>query len=478
MELSFYVGMLRRNWLLLTLVIVVCVSGAAAAAAVQTPMYTASSTLVATIDEVEGASVDEASQRQLATQRASTLAQFATTAPVQLAAIEAAARETRLPAHVPALISASADGASPFLTITVTDPSPQWAQAVANAYRTAMPAALSPIDPAVASAARQLTNLTPAAVPGQPSSPNWSTYLLLGLLLGVVLGVGVVLLKESLDRQITEPEDVGRALGLPVLGAVPQEDPKRALPMRSAPHSARAEAYRSVLANLPFLNSADELPQSVMITGTAAGEGVSTLSANLAVAWARSGRQVLLVDANLRDPRLHEIFDVPAVPGLSEVLAGEATLEDVTHVLDGGALRLVTAGALPDDPVERLTNARASDLFAHLGKGSDVVVFDTPPVVPVADALFLARHVSVALLTARVRLTKKDELRRAGDALFQVRAPLTGVVVNGTSGRTERLRPSRRHGEGGRPALTTGHLPAQRTVAGENSPASRPAEEG
>jgi succinoglycan biosynthesis transport protein ExoP len=444
-DLTSYIGILRRNVRLLALVVVVCVLGAAAAAWLQTPLYTATSTFVATVEDDAGVR-EETVSRQLTAQRAATLAQFATTGPVQQAAFADASEATVQP-DGPTEVEASADGSAPFLSITVTSSSAEWAQAVANAYGSAMPGALTSIDPDVASAARQLNVLTPAGLPGQPSSPDRARYLLMGLLLGLVLGAGAVVLRESLDRQVAEPEDVGRALALPVLGAVPSEDPQRLLPMRSAPHSARAEAYRAVLANLPFLNNAADLPQSVMITGSSSGEGVSTLAANLAVALARGGRRVLLVDANLRNPRLHEIFDVPSGPGLAEVLAGQIAAEDATHLLDGGSLSVMTAGALPEDPVERLTSARATQVLAHLGKECDVVVFDTPPVLPMADALFLVRHVSAAVLTARVGATKKDDLRRAGDALYQVRAPLVGVVVNGTSGRARRLRPSRRHGE-------------------------------
>jgi succinoglycan biosynthesis transport protein ExoP len=444
-ELTYYVRVLRRNWHLLALIVVVCLVGAAAAAWSRTSLYTTSTSLVATSgqgDSLPGGTTPS----QAAGERASLLAQFVPTAPVEHAAVAAASRASGIPAHLPAQVQATADGTNPFLTITVTDPSPRWAQAVANAYRTAMPGALTSVDPAVAAAARQLNVLTQAGLPNQPSSPNRTQYLLMGLLLGVVLGLGVVVLREALDRQVREPEDVGRALAMPVLGGIPQEDAKRPLPMRSAPHSARAEAYRAVLANLPFLNNSDDLPQQIMVTGTASGEGVSTLAANLAVALARSGRRVVLVDANLRRPRLHEIFDVPASPGLAELLADSASFDDVVHVLDGGALRVMTAGELPEDPVERLTSSHATDVLAHLEKYCDVVIFDTPPVVPVADALFLVRQVSAVVLNTRVRITKKDQLRRAGDALHQVRAPVAGVVVTGTTGQADRLRPSRRHG--------------------------------
>jgi capsular exopolysaccharide synthesis family protein len=452
LDLNNYVRVVQRHWKMLVLVIAVSVLGSTVAVWAQPTLYETSTTLVATVAD-EASPQDESTLRQAAAQRAATLSQFAATVPVQQAVITAAARDTGLPARVPEEVVATADGATPFLRITVTDQDPRWAQAVATAYGTAMPAGLVDIDESVATAAEQVTTLTPALVPQTPVGPDRTQYLLLGALLGLVLGLGVIVLRESLARHVTEPEDVGRALALPVLGAIPQEEPKRALPMRSAPDSSRAEAYRAVLANLPFLTMPDDGPQALLITGTTSREGVTTLAGNLAVALSRSGRRVLLVDANLRDPRIHEIFDLPAGPGLSEVLAGEATVAEAEHVIDGGSLRVLTAGQPPAEPVERLTSAKATALLASIGSEADVVVFDSPPVVPVADALFLARQVGAVILTARVGTTRKDRLLRAGDALHQVRAPLAGVVVNGTASRDDRLRPRRRHGRApGRPA--------------------------
>ena len=446
LDLNNYVRVVQRHWRTLVLVIAVSLLGSAVAAWAQPTLYATSTTLVATVAD-EASPQDESTLRHAAAQRAATLSQFAATVPVQRAAVTAAARDTGLPARVPEEVVATADGATPFLRITVTDQDPRWAQAVATAYGTAMPTGLAGIDESVATAAKQVTTLTPALLPQTPVSPDRVQYLLLGALLGLVLGIGLIVLRESLVRHVTEPEDVGRALALPVLGAIPQEEPKRALPMRSAPNSSRAEAYRAVLANLPFLTVLEDAPQSLLITSTTSGEGVTTLAGNLAVALARSGRRVLLVDANLRVPRVHEIFDLPAGPGLSEVLAGESTLAEAVHVIDGGSLRVLTAGDPPPDPVERLTSSKATALLASIASEADVVVFDSPPVVPVADALFLSRQVGSVILTTRVGTTRKDRLLRAGDALHQVRAPLAGVVVNGTAGRDGRLRPRRRHGQ-------------------------------
>jgi succinoglycan biosynthesis transport protein ExoP len=470
LDLNNYVRVVQRHWRALVVVIAVSLLGSAVAAWAQPTLYETSTTLVATVSE--GASPqDESTRRQAAAQRAATLAQFAATAPVQQAVITAAARDAGLPVRIPNGVVAAADGSTPFLTITVTDEDPLWAQAVANAYRTAMPRGLTDIDESVATAAEQVTTLTPALVPQTPVGPDRTQYLLFGALLGLVLGLGLIVLRESLARHVTEPEDVGRALALPVLGIVPQEEPKRALPMRSAQNSSRAEAYRAVLANLPFLTVLEDAPQSLLITGTTTGEGVTTLAGNLAIALARSGRRVLLVDANLRAPRIHEIFDLPAGPGLSEVLAGESTLAEAIHVIDGGSLRVLTAGEPPADPVERLTSGKATALLASIGSDADVVVFDSPPAVPVADALFLARQVSSVILTTRVGTTRKDRLLRAGDALHQVRAPLAGVVVNGTAGRDDRLRPRRRHGRAPvRPTpLSTPPAPAAAQPSGRES---------
>jgi succinoglycan biosynthesis transport protein ExoP len=440
-DLTQLVRVVSRRWRLFLIVLVACVAGAAAAAWLQTPIYQTSAILVATTGGDLGG--DEGASREIVAGRATTLSQFATTAPVLAAAVSTAARETGLPERSPTKVEAQANGVTPFLTLVVSDPDPRWAQAVANAYVTSLPLALQPIDPTVAAAARDVQVLSPAALPTVPTSPNKEVYLALGLFLGTVLAVGVVVLREALDRQVHDAATVGDELDLPVLGTVPLHDARQVLPIRSSPNSPRAEAYRAVQANLASATP-EGFPRVLIVTSTSTGEGTTTLAANLALALAGSGRRVVLVDANLRAPASNSLFDLPAEPGLVEVLAGTALLTGCLQPVDGTSLYVLSAGRPSHDPVQRLTSERMGEVLSALEQDHDTVIIDTPPVLPVADALFLAPHASAVVLVARESETSTDKLQQARDALRRVRAPLLGVVINGTSEHAERLPASRR----------------------------------
>jgi len=438
LDLNHLVRVLRRRWKLLALVVLASVAGAAAAAWLQTPTYQTTTVLVAPTTTA----TDGASATQNAALRALDVARFAGTAPIIEEVVAQAAGNSGLTARAPSGVVASADGVSPFLNITVSDSDPQWAQAVANAYLPSLPEALEDIDPGVAGSAEQLTSLTAASLPEAPATPDRSLYLSMGLLLGLVLGFGLVVLWEALDNDIHDPEDMARALNLPVLGVVPQRDPKQLLPIRTAPNSPRAEAYRAVQTSLAFAR-ADGPPRSIVVTSPSSGEGVTTVAANVALALAGSGHRVLLVDANLRTPSLHKLFDLPPGPGLAEVLAGQTTPSAVLRDLPDSSLRVLTAGASNAHQLERLTGPRTPQVLQQLQAECDVLILDTPPVLQVADALFLAAHSSGVLLVAKVGVATKDRLRRARDAVRTVQAPKLGLAVNGGQEGSERLGPRR-----------------------------------
>jgi succinoglycan biosynthesis transport protein ExoP len=429
-DLYHLARVLGRRWRLFTVVLIACLAGAALAAWTQTPIYRSSTVLVATTSEA-GQSTSSA---LTTAQQATTLSQFATTEPVQIAAATEAARSLGVPPRLPSAVEASASGNSAFLTVSVSDADPRWAQAVANAYLTALPEALQPIDPTVAAAAEQLAVVTAAGLPTVPASPNRTLYLSLGLVLGAVLAVGLVVLREALDRQVHDPRELQRSLRIPVAGVIPFRNPKEHLPVTTSPTSPRGEAYRAVQAYLTH-SDVKGLPRLLVVTSASPGAGATTLAANLAVAMAGGGRRVLLVDANLRAPRLHQLFGVPIEPGFVDVLAGDRTAAEAAPALQGGSLRVLVAGRAHAGSVEQLTGQRMRDLLTDLREGFDVVVLDTGSVRHVADTLFLAADADAVLLVGRDSATTKDHLQQAADALRHVRAPLVGIVLNARTGR-------------------------------------------
>lgn len=279
--------------------------------------------------------------------------------------------------------------------------------------------------------------MTAASVPTVPSSPNIKRTGIIGLVVGLILGVGGVLLAETVDDRIKNPDEMARAApDVPVLGVVPAVAGKRRrgqplLPSIAAPSSFAAEAYRQLRTSLQFLD-VDREWRLVQVTSPVQGEGKTTTVTNLAIMLAEAGRRTVLVDADLRRPQAHESFGVQQSPGLTNVLIGDVPLEAaIQKVEDIPHLRLLASGPIPPNPAELITGDAMRRLLAELrSTDAEAVLFDTPPVLPVADALALAPRVDATLVVIQAGRTRAKLLREALDRLEQVNAHVSGAVLN------------------------------------------------
>ena len=278
--------------------------------------------------------------------------------------------------------------------------------------------------------------LAEAQVPTSPSSPDHRKDLLVGLAAALVLAAAVAFVREQLDDSLRTKEELERQSGLPVLGIIPRVESWRDaedshLETRVHPRSAASEAYRTLLTSLDFLNI-DRQVRVLQITSASPGEGKTTTAANLAVAFADAGRRTVIVCCDLRRPRIHRFFSAAADPGFTSVLLGSIDLEEATTPAPGTpGLDVLAAGPMPSNPAELLRGARAHDLVRRLRDEYDLVIIDSPPVLPVADALVLASEVDATLVVAGAHETTRRRLRRALEGLRQVDAPLVGTVLNG-----------------------------------------------
>jgi capsular exopolysaccharide synthesis family protein len=277
--------------------------------------------------------------------------------------------------------------------------------------------------------------LAEADPPTSPSSPDHRKDLLVGLAAALVLAAAVAFVREQLDDSLRTKEELERQAGVPVIGLVPSVDGWRDadsahLETRAHPRSATSEAYRTLLTSIDFLGL-DRKITLLQLTSASPGEGKTTTAANLAVAFADAGRRTLLVCCDLRRPRLHLFFGVPADPGFASVLLGSVELEEaVSSVPDTPGLSVLPAGPMPANPAELLRGSRAHDLLRRLRADYDLVIIDSPPVLPVADALVLAREVDATLIVASANHTTRRRLKRAVESLHQVAAPVVGAVFN------------------------------------------------
>jgi non-specific protein-tyrosine kinase len=238
------------------------------------------------------------------------------------------------------------------------------------------------------------------------------------------------LVLEALDRRLKDSADVEAATGQTALGVVPFALPGEQIPAMTHPRSARAEAYRQVRTNLAFTSESGP-PKSVIITSSASSEGKTSLAANLAITAARTGQRVVLVDADLRRPMVHTYLGLPNKKGLVNVLAGTVDLADAVESSTVALLDVLVAGPVPTNPSELLGSETMLKTIRRLESLYELVIIDTPPVLPVTDALVIAVHVDAVVVMARLGQTTRDRIRRTTVALEHVNAHIAGVVPNG-----------------------------------------------
>ena len=266
----------------------------------------------------------------------------------------------------------------------------------------------------------------PARPAAKPTSPNYGLNLLLGLAAGTLAGMGMALIQDGTDRAIHSPRDIQQVAGLRALGVIPEATPE-------ALQSAEvAECFRA-LRTCVQLSSIDRPPKVIVVTSALPREGKTTVSVHLAQVLAQQGERVLLVDADLRRPSLHvQLLANANEAGLSSFLAQSAEELGAVPVHDlGSGLHVLSAGPRPPFPAEMLGSRRMALLTASWRHEFDYVVFDTPPVLSVTDAVVLSRYADAVLLVARAHSTSGDALLRAREILEESHAPVLGAVVNG-----------------------------------------------
>ncbi|MBA3641660.1 MAG: polysaccharide biosynthesis tyrosine autokinase [Acidobacteria bacterium] len=282
---------------------------------------------------------------------------------------------------------------------------------------------------------RRATNvrvIDPAELPRGPISPNLRADMTFALVAGLVLAIGLAFGFEYLDNRIKSPQELKAHLGIPFLGMVPvvtlDKDPNPLMDKAALPQNF-SEAFKSIRTNVLF-SSAEEGTRSIVVTSAGPGEGKSVVASNLAMALAQAGQRVLLIDADMRRPRVHEIFGGDQEPGLSNVLSGNAKASEGIRKSTTAGLWLMPAGHIPPNPAELLGSRRYTDFIKSLSLHFDWVVLDTPPVMVVADSSIVANQSSGVVFVVRADHTSRHAVKAAVEQLEAANAHLIGSVLN------------------------------------------------
>ncbi len=333
------------------------------------------------------------------------------------------------------------------ISVTAKSTIPESAQAIADAWVRGIAAQVNELEQTLANESQpgsapsiRVVQLGKAILPTSPVSPNVSTSIILGVFGGLLAGLAYALLRNHLDRRLRRADDIERLFGVPVIGTLPVDhrlDGKsmvvdgRVLGPETTGRGNHAitEALRELRTNLQFID-VDNPPRIIVVTSSIASEGKSTVTANLAAILAEAGENVVVVDGDLRNPTVVNIFNLVPGVGVTDVLSGRAELHDVIQAWGNYPnLRIVGSGRIPPNPSELLGSHAMQSMLRALAQDA-IVLIDAPPLLPVTDAAVLSRLADGAIVVANAGRTTRDELGKALDNVRRVKGHIYGVVLN------------------------------------------------
>lgn len=431
MELHEYLVILRKRWVSILLVTALAVAGAMTATLLATPTYQAKSQLFVSVST--GGSTSDLLQGSSFTQnRVKSYTDMVTSPRVLIPVIKELGLATT-PDQLATSITADSPLDTVLINVTATSTNPETASAVANATAKNLGTEVIALEKPSGSQSSpvRISTIRTATVPTTPATPKPVRNLGLGLVLGLMLGFGLAVLREALDTKVRSETDVQKVTDTSVIARIGYDEdaPAHPLIVQSSPNNHRSEAFRRLRTNLQFLDLADR-PRTIVVTSSLPGEGKSTTAINLAITMADGGSRVALIDADLRRPSVAEYMGLEGSVGLTTLLIGQADLQDAIQTWGNGTLHVLPSGEVPPNPSELLGSGAMAKLLEKLTNAYDIVIIDTPPLLPVTDAAILAKITGGALVVVGANTLHRQQLADGLGSLEDVGARVLGVVLN------------------------------------------------
>jgi len=461
---------LRIRWRIVLGTLLIVLTVAATITLMTTPLYTSSTRVYLSAVGADG----QANLYNMPSTEIDTVVQVANS-PIVLDPVK---EQVGAEGH-PMSVSVEIAQGTTLLDVAVTTDEPQLAADLATAIPTQLASVAREFSPMLAQSGQRVEARTvvPAAVPSVPSSPDYVRNMSVAVLTGLLLGVGFALLRHNLDTRIRRKEDVAELSDRPVLGAVPLLKTQSVIPfMEADPFGPHAESMRRLRTNLMFVDVTTH-KHSFVVTSAMPSEGKTTTAINLALAMSDAGTRVLLVDGDLRNPTVGRAMGLEDSVGLTTVLLGSAYLEDVVQRWADTNLWVLAAGEIPPNPSELLGSEAMREAFESMLASFDFVLVDSPPLVPVIDAVLLDKLTGGTLLVVAADQTRKRHLAEALRTLETADGTLAGFALNKVSAAEEayhykgyygqqHAKDTERRSRGSRSA---GELPASRAARREQS---------
>ncbi|MBN6053676.1 polysaccharide biosynthesis tyrosine autokinase, partial [Nonomuraea sp. RK-328] len=427
LDLLYFTRLARKNWLLILLSIAVSVGAALVVTANMPPRYVATVTMLFSSYDKQGG-FSTAYQVGTLSQGAQSYANLLTSR-----RMVSQVTEPEDVARLQQNITAEVVPGTVLLRAMVADEDPERAASLANQLGNRFTRLVDQIErPTPTSRPTvKVTIIDQAEVPKEPVSPMPVVNVLLAVLIALIIVVSTLILRDRLDTTVKSSSALQEASGSSTLGIIGYERDARRHPLivRRKGRSSRAEAFRSLRTNLQFIG-VDRQPRSLVVTSCLPNEGKSSTSSNLAIALAQADWRVLLVDGDLRRPRLPDYLGIEGGVGLTDVLIGKVRLEAVIQTWGEPSLSVLPSGQIPPNPSELLGSEGMRQLLEKLTADYDIVIIDAPPLLPVTDAATLSALCDGTILVARYGRTRHEHIVRGIELLASVSARVVGTVLN------------------------------------------------